>query len=109
MSDKSIKISERDILKRFDEMMEESMDPETYSLWKDDIIPKLKQIRDGLKKKPVGMYGDTPRISIGKFTICEQHIPPSETVWIEVEGKEGGEFRKEDFEAVIREFFDKNI
>jgi len=48
MSDKAIVISERDILKRFDEMCVESLEPDVYSIWKDEIIPTLNKVRSQL-------------------------------------------------------------
>lgn len=108
MSDKSIKITEKDIMTRFDEMCQESLSPDVYSTWVNEIIPALNKIRAGLKEKKIGMYGDTPRVQIGKFTICEQSDPVGETVWIESD-KDGGEFPKILLEKIIEEFYNKNL
>jgi len=57
-------------------------------------------------KNPIGMYGETPRVKIGKYTICRQD---DKSVWIEVEGDEGGQFSDESFEKTIAEYFNKNF
>jgi len=163
MSDKGIIITEKELLKRIDEMCAESLSPDIYSMWIDKIVPALNKIRfslqnsplyispsvafycknckkmqgiypimlrkdkrnsekwadvvcrecnsviatvEVLRKRKVGMYGDTPRITIGKFIICEQHDPPGETVWIEEVGEDGSEFRKDMFEKALKKFYD---
>jgi hypothetical protein len=58
-------------------------------------------------KEKIGIYGETPRIKIGEFTICEQTNPPRDTVWIENERGERGEFRKDLIEFDIEEIFNK--
>lgn len=61
-------------------------------------------------RKPVGMYGETPRVKIGKYTISRQD---DRSVWIEVdEGKdegEGGAFPDTLFEQCIEDFYNKNL
>ncbi len=52
----------------------------------------------------VGMYGGTPRVKIGKFSICRQD---DHSVWIEGEGGEGGSFPDDLFEAALKDFFNK--
>ena len=51
MSDKAMIIPETDILNRFDEMCAESLSPDVYSIWKDEIIPALNKIRTSLLVK----------------------------------------------------------
>lgn len=109
MSDKSIRITEAQIRDRIDEMCAESLSPDVYDMWKDQIIPMLNRIRDGLKKKKIGMYGDMPRVQVGKFSICEQTDPPSDTIWIEEDGGEGGEFQKAAFEKTLSDFYNTNF
>jgi hypothetical protein len=110
MSDKSIVITEQDIMKRFDEMCQESLSPEVYSIWKDQIIPTLHKIRQSLTVKKVGMYGDTPPLKVGRFSLCEMTIPIGNTVWIEDEvGGDGGKFNKKQLESAIKEFYDKHL
>jgi hypothetical protein len=111
MADKSIIISEQDILERFDQMCAESLDSKVYVVWKHQIIPALNEFRDELKKKKkktVTRIGPL-KISIGEFTIREMDDPPGESVWIEVESGEGGEFRKDRLEPLIKKFFWKNM
>jgi len=60
-------------------------------------------------KKELGMYGDTPRVKVGKFTICKQD---DKGIWIQDEGPNGGEggaFPNELFEKCIEEFFNKHF
>jgi len=112
MSNKNIIIPERDILARFDEMCQESLSPEIYSSWKDEIIPALKKIRTQLQEpgeKKIGMYGDTPRIAVGRFLICDQHEPADDQIWIEEVGVHGGVFSKEVFEKAVAQFLSEHI
>ena len=53
--DKSIIITESIILKRFDEMCKESLSPDIYSIWADQIIPQLNQLRQSLLVKVVNV------------------------------------------------------
>lgn len=108
MSDKSIIISEREILDKFEEMCAESLSPDVYDNL-DKIIFELNRVRTQLQKKKVGMYGDTPTIQIGKFTISEMNAPPGKSLWFEQEEGEGAEFRKDNFEKVVKQFFDANF
>jgi hypothetical protein len=48
MSDKSIKTTEAEILKRLDEMCQESLSPDVYFIWKDIVVPKLVAARKQL-------------------------------------------------------------
>ncbi len=106
MANKSIVITETDILNKFVEMCSESLSPNMYNVLIDTIIPSLKQARLNLKNKQVGMYGETPKIDIGKFSICEQSIPLGKTVWIELkDGSEGSEFCKKKLEKLIDYFY----
>ena len=63
----------------------------------------------GLPKK-IGMHNETPRLTVGKYTISRQD-PGGEdkSVWIEFEDGSGGEFHDALFEAAIKEFYDKNL
>ena len=45
-------------------------------------------------KKKIGMYGETPCVKIGKFSICRQ-TEDGDTLWIEKAGGEGMEIREE--------------
>ena len=66
--------------------------------------------KDGcLLDKKIGMYDETPKITIGKFTICEMTIPVGDSIWIQEQDEEGGEFKKDGFEPFLKEFFDKNF
>lgn len=58
MSDKSIVITEKDILVRFDEMCQETLSPDVYSIWKDQIIPALNKIRRGLQESRINELQD---------------------------------------------------
>ncbi len=58
------------------------------------------------QRKPVGMYGDTPRVQIGKYSICRQG---EKSVWIECDDGEGGEFQDDLFEKFIDEFYNRHF
>lgn len=62
------------------------------------------------KSKPIGMYGETPKIKIGKFEIC-RFDPSGEnnSTWIAHEDGEGGQFSDKLFEKAIDDFFNKNF
>lgn len=62
-----------------------------------------------LDKKKVGMYGETPKVTIGNFTICEMTLPAGDSIWIERPEEEGGEFKKSLLEPMLKEFFDKHL
>ena len=53
MSDKAIVITEKKIMTRFDEMCQETLSPDVYSIWADQIIPALNKIRTGLQPTPM--------------------------------------------------------
>jgi hypothetical protein len=53
-----------------------------------------------------GMYGETPRVQVGQFTICRQS---DKSVWIENDDGEGAEFHDDLFEQAIKDFFDKHF
>lgn len=62
------------------------------------------------ERHKVGMYGEMPVITIGKYTIAMMTDKPNEDrVWIQEEDQEGGEFPASMLEPVIQEFFDKNF
>ena len=69
-----------------------------------------KEIPDPNKN---GMYGDTPKIRIGRFSICEMTIPAGDEIWVEDEDLESGGdaacFPKALFEPAIKEVYDKNF
>lgn len=64
-----------------------------------------------LEDKPrIGMYGETPKITIGKVTICEMTLPAGKSVWIEAgDSAEGGEFSKSLLEPILKKFFDEKF
>ena len=47
-----------------------------------------------------------PKIKVGRFVICKQS---DNSVWIETEDGEGGEFSNTLFEKMIEEFFNTNF
>lgn len=55
-------------------------------------------------KKPVGMYGETPRVVVGQYSICRQG---DNSVWIEHEDGEGAEFNDALFAEFLAEFYNK--
>ena len=63
-----------------------------------------------MKNECAGMYrvnDDTyPKIKVGRFVICKQS---DNSVWIETEDGEGGEFSNTLFEKMIEEFFNTNF
>lgn len=60
-------------------------------------------------KPKLGMYGETPRIQVGDFEICEFTTPPGEFVWIEILGGEGAQFPKERLAPILKQFFHDNF
>lgn len=61
-----------------------------------------------MSKKRIGMYGDTPKLKIGIYTICRMNPDGDDkTIWIESEDGEGAEFNADLFEATIDTFFNK--
>ncbi len=58
------------------------------------------------KRKPVGMYGETPRVQIGKYSISRQG---DKSVWIEHDDGEGGEFQDDLFEQFLDEFYNRHF
>jgi hypothetical protein len=70
----------------------------------------IERRKEMAKSKPkIGMYGETPRVQIGKFTICEMHLPPGKSIWIEEEGEDGMEFPKDHFEKFLKQWYDTNF
>ena len=62
------------------------------------------------KKTKSGMYGETPRIIIGEFTISESSTSKDNSkIWIEHQSGEGGDFSKKDFEKVLETFYNINF
>ena len=49
MANKDIVITEKDLLARVDEMCAESLAPDIYGLWADEVVPRLKKARQALK------------------------------------------------------------
>lgn len=66
---------------------------------------------ESIVKRPIGMYGETPKIVIGNFSICLMDPEgDNKSIWIEKEDiSEGGEFSIENFNEAIRNFYDKNL
>ena len=60
-------------------------------------------------KRRIGMYDETPKIRIGRFTICEATIPVGNQIWIEESGEDGGAFDKGLLEPSLKGFFDKHL
>lgn len=66
--------------------------------------------KEGCILKPLmGMYGETPRITIGGYEICEFKIPADDTFWIEFIGGKGAQVSKDAFEPVLSEFFKNHM
>ena len=59
-----------------------------------------------MSTKPIGMYGETPRVTIGEYSICRQD---DTSVWIEHESGEGAQFSDESFEECIKDFYNKHF
>jgi hypothetical protein len=60
-------------------------------------------------KKKLGHYGETPRITIGNFIICEATLPAGDKLWIEEVDEDGMQFPKKLFEATLKKFYDENF
>ena len=61
------------------------------------------------EKQKIGMYGETPKIEVGNYTISEFTLPPGDSIWIEAEDGEGGQFPKEKFLVVLKRFYDDSF
>jgi len=59
----------------------------------------------------IGMYGETDRVAVGKYSICRQNPDgKNKSVWIEdTETGEGGEFSDEVFLSAINKFYTDNL
>lgn len=56
----------------------------------------------------IGMYGETPRVKIGNFSICRQDPDGVDnSVWVEKDGEEGAEFNDDLFSYELEELFYK--
>ena len=66
--------------------------------------------KDADKEQSVGMYEignkDWPQIKVGGFVIALQD---DNSVWIQEEDGDGGQFSNESFEEIISEFYNKNF
>ena len=88
MSDKSIKITEKQILSRFNEMCQESLSPDVYSMWADQIIPALNKIRNGLKPEENEKSTDKPIITVWKngtykiWRLSDAHYAANDPDWL---------------------------
>lgn len=52
--------------------------------------------------QPSRMYGGTPRVQVGKYSLSKQ---AENSIWIEHESGEGGAFREDLLEAYIESFY----
>jgi len=59
------------------------------------------------EKPKVGMYNQTPKVTIGNMIIREFTIPVGDSLWIEEVGEEGMQCKKVIFEPVLKKFFDE--
>ena len=76
MSNKSIEISENKIVKTFDKMCQESLSPEVYSVWADEIWPTLSCVRTQLGTPNELVFLDSQKTTFYCQT-CEKHQPIS--------------------------------
>ncbi len=77
----------------------------------DAEVTHVLQITRQKKERTVkmGMYGQTPKVQIGKLSICEAQSPPNDSVWIEEEGVDGGEFGKAALAETLKKWYDTNL
>lgn len=54
----------------------------------------------------VGMYGETPRIEIGKYSICRQD---EKSIWLEIDGEEGFQLDDKTAELCMKDVFEKYL
>lgn len=50
----------------------------------------------------IGMYGETPQVQVGKYTICRQD---TDSVWIQNDQDEGAQFSDDLLEKFLDYFF----
>ena len=73
-------------------------------------LQNMADFKDFGKKAKSGMYGEMPKVKLGKFTIAMMSDKENEVrVWIENEEGEGGEFKGVRLEGLISKFFDANF
>ncbi len=63
----------------------------------------------GSPKPKMGMYGETPVITVGNFEIREFTDPPGGSVWMEDVGEDGMQFPKTLFLPALKAFYDANF
>jgi hypothetical protein len=71
----------------------------------DDFVVSVKP-----KEKPkMGMYDETPKLQIGKLTLCEAQDPSNGNLWIDDDEHDASEFPKEKVYEVLKAYYDKNF
>ncbi len=60
-------------------------------------------------KPKMGMYGETPAITVGPFEIREFTDPPGDSLWIEEVGEDGMQLPKTLFQPFLKKFYDENF
>ena len=105
------KILERDIITKLLEIAIPSLDPNNFEQL-EDIIDELRITRhipkESAKKEkvPIGMYGETPRVQIGKYSISKQD---ENSIWVEHESGEGSAFKEDLLEKHIDDFYKRHF
>ena len=73
-------------------------------------LQDMANFKDFGKKQLSGMYGEMPKVKLGKFTIAMMSDKQNEdSVWIEDEDGEGGEYKGAKLEKIIGNFVDANF
>lgn len=65
-----------------------------------------QQLKEYIASNGTGMYGQTPRVEVGSFSICKQS---DTTLWLEHETGEGFEAHNDAFAKVLQQFYAENI
>ena len=74
------------------------------------IISGIKQKKMQKEQKKSGMYGETPRVKIGRFVISQMTNNKDDArIWIENEEGEAAEFDGLTLEKSIEEFFNREF
>jgi len=74
-------------------------------------LQNMADLKDFEKEKKSGMYGELPKIKIGKFTISEMSDDEDcQSVWIEdAEVGDGGEFQKSTLADIIGKYYSEHF
>lgn len=90
------------------EAHEMAIQESTKFLEANGFVVTTKNVNPTVDNYKNGMYDEMPIVQIGRFAMSMMTDQPNENrIWIKNDEGEGGEFRYEDLEPFIEEFFNK--